>query len=237
MAMSTAFKTASLLSLGLLAVVGLSIDDVQAGQDGRGGGRGRGRGRVQAPAIDTSIEAELFKICDHDGNQWISFREASHSLLFDRGQFSRVDANTDGKFSRPEFDLYYTETLERTGSFPEPRAHTSERTTPPTGRGEAAPGGPAPKEEINADNVLSLFSEHQARAEGADSAPLPPRIRGPIAHFDRLDVTKDGSITLEDLEWLARPAHLEVRLSSVIAILDSNSDGEVSRAEFDAAMF
>ena len=43
-------------------------------------------------------------------------------------------------------------------------------------------------------------------------------------------------VTSEDLEWLARPTHLEVRLSSVIAILDTDSDGAVSRDEFEAAM-
>ena len=57
-----------------------------------------------------------------------------------------------------------------------------------------------------------------------------------VPHFDRLDITQDGSITVEDLEWLARPSHLEVRLSAVIAILDANDDGAVSREEFNAAM-
>jgi len=230
--MSTAFKTASLLSLGLLAFIGLSVEDVQAGQDGRGGGRGRG----SAPAVDTSIEAEYFKICDHDGSQWVSFREASHSLLFDRGQFGRVDANTDGKISRPEFDLYYAERVERFGIFQEPRAKVATRQAPADARpaAEARPGERAP--QINAESVNALFSEHHTREDDVDSFPLPPRIRGPVPHFDRLDITQDGSITVEDLEWLARPSHLEVRLSAVIAILDANDDGAVSREEFNAAM-
>ena len=230
--MSTAFKTASLLSLGLLAFIGLSVEDVQAGQDGRGGGRGRGR----APAVDTSIEAEYFKICDHDGSLWISFREASHSLLFDRAQFGKVDANTDGKISRPEFDLYYAERVERFGIFQEPRAKAATRQA----AGGAKPAAePQPEEEttvINDESVKALFSEHHPREENEDSFPLPPRIRGPVPHFDRLDITQDGSITVDDLEWLARPSHLEVRLSAVIAILDANDDGAVSREEFNAAM-
>jgi len=234
MAMSTALKTASLLSLGLLAIIGLSVEDVQAGQDGRGAGRGRGRAR--AATADTSTEAEYFKICDHDKNRWISFREANHSLLLDRGQYARVDVDTDGRISRPEFDLYYNETVERSGSFKEPRPQALTRSAPAA---EEAPTERAPgevKQEVNEASVQALFGDHRERADSSDSFPLPPKIRGPIPHFDRLDVTRDGLVTIEDLEWLARPTHLEVRLSSVIAILDTDSDGAVSRDEFEAAM-
>ena len=232
MAMSTAFKTASLLSLGLIVIIGLSVSDVQAGQDGRAAGRGRGRG----PAVDNSAESQFFKVCDHDKNKWISFREASYSLLFDRTQYARVDANADGRITRPEFDLYYTETIERVGSFKEPRplAVTREAPLDPAAPTKTAPG--EAQVEVTEAAVHTLFSEHQQRTESTDSFPLPPKIRGPVHHFDRLDITRDGRITTEDLEWLARPAHLEVRFSSVIAILDTDNDGGVSRAEFNAAM-
>lgn len=252
MAMSTALKTASLLSLGIFVAIGLSISDVQASQDGRGAGRGRdrgprlgnprqdgrptGRGRGRAAAVDTSTESRLFKICDHDKNKWISFREAKYSLIFDRSKFARVDADTDGAISRPEFDLFYSETIERSGSFKEPRPLAGAKEAPAAAK---APTKNAPREtqeEVNEANVETLFSEHHQRTEGAEPFPLPPRIRGPVYHFDRLDITGDGRITTEDLEWLARPAHLEVRFSSVIAILDTNNDGGVSRAEFNAAM-
>lgn len=250
--MSNALKTVSLLSLGIFIAIGLSINDVQAGQDGRGAGRGRdraprignarqdgrptGRGRGRAATVDTSTESQLFKICDHDKNKWISFREANYSLIFDRSKFARVDADADGRISRPEFDLYYTETIERSGSFKEPRPLAGTKEAPAAAK---APTKNAPREaqeEVNKANVETLFSEHQQRTESTESFPLPPKIRGPVHHFDRLDITRDGRITTEDLEWLARPTHLEVRFSSVIAILDTDNDGGVSRAEFNAAM-
>ena len=248
--MSTALKTASLLSLGLIVTISLSVSDVQAAQDGRGAGRGRtpraenprqggrasGRGQARGAAVDTSLESQFFKICDHDKNKWISFREASHSLLFDRSRFARVDVNADGRIARPEFDLHYNETIARAGSFKEPRPLAGTREAPLNTEAPAKSAPKEAKEEVSEAAVQTLFSEHHQRTESAESFPLPPRIRGPVHHFDRLDITRDGRITTEDLEWLARPAHLEVRFSSVIAILDTDNDGAVSRAEFNAAM-
>jgi hypothetical protein len=46
----------------------------------------------------------------------------------------------------------------------------------------------------------------------------------------------DGKITLDDLDGLARPIHLDVRFPAVIAILDKDRDGGVSPSEFYASM-
>ena len=230
MAMSNSHTAASILSLCLFAAIGLSINDAQAAQDGRGGGRGRG------PKVDNSVESQYFKISDHDKNRWISFREANYSLLFDRGLFSKVDVNSDGRISRPEFDLFYAETTERAGSFREPRRQPETKgSTTPT---EASNHDALEEEEemVNERSVRILFEEQRPRSDEKEAFPLPPHIRGPAHHFDRLDPTRDGKITIEDLEWLARPAQLEVRFSSVIAILDVDNDGGISRAEFNAAM-
>jgi len=230
MTMSTPQRTTTLIALCLFIAFGLSIGDVQASQDGQGSGRGRGA------RVDNSEESQYFKICDHDKNHWISFREAGHSLLLDRDQFARVDIDSDGRITRPEFDTYYTETTERAGSFREPRRKAGIQRSATT---TDAPTHGAPKEvkeKVNEQSVRTLFGEHHPRSVEDEAFPLPPQIRGPVNHFDRLDVTRDGNITIEDLEWLARPALLEVRFSSVIAILDADNDGGVSRAEFNAAM-
>ncbi len=95
-----------------------------------------------------------------------------------------------------------------------------------------------PKNEapVNASSTLELFGAHQSRPEQQGTVPFPPYIRGPVHHFARLDIDKDGQITAEDLEWLARPIYLDVRLSAVIAALDTDDDGGVSPEEFDASM-
>ena len=75
-----------------------------------------------------------------------------------------------------------------------------------------------------------------ARGALPSTVPLPPRIEGPVSAFTRLDLNEDGKITLEDLDGLARPIHLDVRFPAVIAILDTDNDGGVSPEEFYASM-
>lgn len=230
MAMSNPLKSASLLSLGLLVALAFSISAVQAGQDGRGRGRGQARGARKAP----SEQSEYFKTCDHDGNSWISFREASYSLLFDRAQYGRADGNNDGRITRPEFDVYYANTQASLGTFPIPRAMTgaSDRTA----NSPATPKPPKEATVVNAQTVSTYFGTHHPRTEDGQGAVLPPQIRGPVHHFVRLDINGDGRITTKDLEALERPLHLNIRFSSVIAVLDRDNDGGVTRSEFYAAM-
>jgi len=229
--MSTHLRTSSLIGLGLIVVLGLSISVVQAAQDGRGAGRG-GRGG-HAP---TSQETVFFKICDHDKNQWISFREANYSLLFDRGQFGKVDLNSDGRVTRQEFGTYYKETRELIGSFKEPRVKIGDPGAPAFDDASDATEVTEADVQYDATSLQEYFGAHQSRSEGHDSFPLPPQIRGPVHHFARLDIDDDGYITIEDLELLARPIHLDVRFSAVIAILDTDDDDGVSPEEFAASM-
>ena len=230
--MSPSLRTPSLFALGLIAALGLSISAVQAGQDRRGSGRGQGR---RAPA-DVSEKSAFFRICDHDHDKWISFREANYSLLLDRGRFQRIDTDSDGGITRQEFDAYYDETVERTGAFRDPvpmdLGQTDSAQNDQTKRAD-------PKEDkgpVDSAQVLKLFGAQIQRSDKNDLLSLPPRIRGPVHHFARLDIDEDGQITVKDLELLARPIQLDVRLSAVIAILDSDDDGGVSLAEFDASM-
>ena len=61
-------------------------------------------------------------------------------------------------------------------------------------------------------------------------------IVGPVSPFRRLDLDNDGLITLEELERLRRPQTLTVRVAAVLAALDENEDGALSRDELIRAM-
>jgi len=230
--MFTPLRSSSFLALGLFVALGLSISAVQAAQDGRGSGRGRGGN----PRVKVSQEDAFFKICDHDKNQWISFREANYSLLLDRNQFGTIDKDSDGRITRVEFDAYYQESNKRNGAFREPRAKTGVPREP-TRRG--APDkveATEKKTPVNSSSVLEFFGARKSREEEKDMPMLPPHIRGPVHHFARLDIDEDGLITAKDLEWLERSTHLEVRFSAVIGILDTNDDGGISPEELDASL-
>jgi hypothetical protein len=227
--MITSTRPLTFCTLGLFLTLGLSLSVANASQDGRGRGRGAG---VAAP----SQEEQFFKICDHDGNKWISFREANYSLRIDRTKYGSIDVNSDARISASEFGFYYEQTNKLSGAFRTPLALpgtvnkvASKVATTPTTPNEG-------QSVAKASSLKQLFGGKEEREDLPNTVPLPPRIEGPVSAFTRLDFNEDGKITTEDLDGLARPIHLDVRFPAVIAILDTDNDGGVSPAEFYASM-
>jgi Ca2+-binding EF-hand superfamily protein len=89
---------------------------------------------------------------------------------------------------------------------------------------------------IKVGSVEALFDQAVIRRTTADSTPQPPRLRGPVSTFRRLDFDRSGGIDVGDLDVLQRPLQIPVRASAVIATLDLDGDGALSAAEFAAAM-
>ena len=71
------------------------------------------------------------------------------------------------------------------------------------------------------------------REQPPGAPPREPRIIGPATHFRRLDLHDDGFIDAADLQELLTPARLSVRLSAVVAALDRDGDGRLTRAELE----
>lgn len=84
--------------------------------------------------------------------------------------------------------------------------------------------------------VFDLFGERVIRETNTNASALPPQIVGPVGHFNRLDSNEDGVLTYEDLDAIMRPIQSSVRLRAVIATLDVNEDGVVTRGEFWGSM-
>ncbi|MEM7309356.1 MAG: EF-hand domain-containing protein [Planctomycetota bacterium] len=84
--------------------------------------------------------------------------------------------------------------------------------------------------------VLELFGTSVPREVKYGATPGPDRVPGPIRHFDRLDYDRSGFLEEEDLLDLLRPANVDVRVGAVVAALDSNGDGKLSRLEFEEAL-
>lgn len=87
-----------------------------------------------------------------------------------------------------------------------------------------------------AASLEELFDRYEEREVERDTTPQPTRIVGPVSTFRRLDADGSGGITLDDLDYLQRPLHIEVRAGAVIASLDKDGDGVVSQEEFRASM-
>lgn len=88
----------------------------------------------------------------------------------------------------------------------------------------------------NIVTIADLYGERKNRKSTTNAAPLPPRIKGPLDHYSRLDYDEDGVVSFEDLDSLMRPIQSSIRLNAVVATLDTDEDGVVSRAEFLASM-
>lgn len=175
-----------------------------------------------------------FGIADYNGDEWISYREGKASLGLDRDRFARVDRDRDGRVDWPEFQELFTITIRSVGDFPSPKPDPS--------------GGPVEIPEFDSDaldgdadfepaeSIVELFGTAVPREEEDAAVRRPARIAGPIPHFRRLDLDLDGEITEADLDALLRPMQVSTRLSAVIAIMDRDESGGVTRAEFDAMM-
>ncbi len=87
-----------------------------------------------------------------------------------------------------------------------------------------------------ASTVMELFGGLAEPEEGVHAAASAPRIPGPVGHYPRLDLDRDGQITLAELERLLQPQQIQVRLGAVLATLDEDGDGGLSRAEFEGCM-
>jgi Ca2+-binding EF-hand superfamily protein len=81
-----------------------------------------------------------------------------------------------------------------------------------------------------------LFGGLHDRSSGYRTAPMPPRIDGPVTQFRRLDLDGDGVISPEDLQRLQAPLNLPVRSAAVLAALDSDGDGKLTPVEFAQAL-
>lgn len=84
--------------------------------------------------------------------------------------------------------------------------------------------------------IEELFGGPTDRSTGFQATPMPPLIVGPVTNFRRLDLDGSGGVSIEDLRRLQAPLQLSVRTAAVLAALDLNGDGEMSPAEFAAAV-
>lgn len=203
-------------------------------RDAGGAGEGARGGRNALPAEVAELGAAYFKIADYNGDAWISYREGRESLDLDRSRFARMDTDSDGRIDAREFQEVFEMTVRKVGEFPPPKPD-------PEGGPVEIPAFDSEAFARGADfqpaaSINELFGRAEARSMELGSTRQPPFIAGPIPHFRRLDLDLDGEITNDDLEELLRPIQVSTRIRAVVAIMDTDESGGISRAEFDAAM-
>jgi Ca2+-binding EF-hand superfamily protein len=143
-------------------------------------------------------------------------------------ELRKLDKNADGKLTRDEAGIHMDQLPGRAGG---------RGGAPGGGRGGEPPEIPAPPP--SADDMTATFMRFDANNNGQlEKSELPERFQG---LFERGDTNKDGILTKEEIVTLAqasrqmklppRPNRFDLAMSA----LDTNTDGEISAAEIDAA--
>jgi len=87
-----------------------------------------------------------------------------------------------------------------------------------------------------ATTVVELFGAITPRNEAYGTTKGVPRIVGPVPHFVRLDLDRDGVITLAELARLQEGSGLSTRSGAVLAAMDLNGDNRLTEREFLAGL-
>jgi Ca2+-binding EF-hand superfamily protein len=166
--------------------------------------------RVSGPASP----AEQALRFDKDGDEMLSrselraFLDALHSRLDADVVLAKFDRDVSQRLSKGE--------IGELAAFLDP----ARRSHPPP----------------RAASVEELFGKAIPRVERKGATLTAPLIVGPVPVFRRLDLDANGKISAGDLLGLQRPIQLPVRVAAVLATLDTNGDGVIDAAEFDASM-
>lgn len=151
---------------------------------------------------------ETFRICDGNGNGWISFREAEAALGLDRAEYANFDEEPDGRVYWWEFEKRYAQIYLRSGGVPaadpELRAEAEERgrlELPDLAALAGAGGFPTPTD------ILLIFDRNKLR--GLDYAELDRMFLylsvelTAIEVLSRMDRDKTGELEIAELLGLS----------------------------------
>ncbi len=150
-------------------------------------------GRVDEANQHARREEEYFAICDHDGDGWISFREASESLRVDRKGFAQFDTDQDGRITREEFGERYREIVATAGGFRPPQEPQERKLVP-----RRNPEQLRNAYDRDGDRALDL-DELQGLLEDYDRGELPVDVV-----MDKLDSDGNGRLELGEMELMSR---------------------------------
>ncbi len=146
--------------------------------------------------IDSAAASELFTICDHNSNAWLSFSETANALHFTRPRFKAFDLDRDGRLAENEFLEYYrylTLNKERI-----PAAMAIQKTSPPPRR---SPIQLRNAYDTDLDGAVGSTELTRLLVDyGIDNSEVDGILRS-------LDADSNGALALNELDHLPTVLH------------------------------
>ena len=169
---------------------------------------------------DPELEEYYFQLCDHDENNWISFRESAYSLRHSRQEFATYDTDRDGRIQREEFAARYSLVIDNQGDFAPPKARIEDYFS----AGNAVSGALGSEfEPTDESRVLDRFDLNGSAA--IELGELPPLIE-----FWRLSVHITPPQVLEAIDEDLSSALELAEMSALIDVL------KIAQKKFNGAV-
>lgn len=162
---------------------------------------------------ELTLLAEHFRLCDLDGNGWLSLREAEVTLALGRSEYRRIDANQDGRLDPSEFAEERESLLARLGALPS-------RSVSPL----AVP----PAAEPTSEPLPAPARPRPGRSELSAMRVMPGEI------LRRYDTDQSKGIGAEELAQLLEDVGLTLSAELVVAQMDPDDSGQLEASELVA---
>lgn len=168
-----------------------------------------------ATKIARRSAGELLEAYDKDGDDALDAAEVDRALL----EYEARELAASSLLAK----------LDRDGTNMIERRELDElaRVLSPAASGDAKPV---------AGSIEELFGKKVPLEDREGLTQGPALLPGPTSAFHRLDFDQDGRISARDLTELQRPIQVSIRVNAVIATLDRDGDGAISREELESSM-
>ncbi len=160
---------------------------------------------------------QLMLAYDADLDSGISLEEATRLIA----DYSKAPLDAPSLFSRVDFDQNQRLDARELQGLSQAIKHLNRSTS-----------GGQPTRKNSSKGIDELF----LKIIPSSNRLTPSILVGPITTFRRLDSDGDGKISLGDLEGLKRTISTRIRVTTVLHLLDSDRDGELSRLELRKSM-
>ncbi|MSR62747.1 MAG: hypothetical protein EXS08_09930 [Planctomycetes bacterium] len=178
--------------------------------------------QTEVDEAEQKLLREHFKVCDLDGNGWLSLRELEITLALPKDDYRRADTNQDGRLDPQEFAAQKTQFFARLGAELKLEPKSAKKPEPPAGALVEPPvAQPAPEPSPKSERKRP----HAPRSELEAVYPRPIDLLG------RYDADKSKGLDAAEIEKLLLELGLELSADQLATSMDPDDSGQLETNE------